>query len=167
MAAFYESYSRVYELRSLALDALMVTLTAAAAKLTKDTIFSLLNMENAVEIRESPNKLNVACVVQYFDMNTEQEFYFGWLTDEMKQNQEKTVTIIYCQTVRQCGILYATFKALLGKYMFLGDDSKTVLVEMLHSRRVYFRNFWVAMCRWDPGTLSLPELVQLNFETLH
>ena len=114
MAAFYESYSRVYELRSLALDALMVALTAAATKLTKDTILSLLNMENAVEIRESPNKLNVAYVVQYFDMNTEQEFYFGWLTDELKQNQEKTVrTIIYCQTVRQCGILYATFKVLL------------------------------------------------------
>ena len=31
----------------------------------------------------------------------------------------------------------------------------------------YFRNFWVGMCRWDPGTLNLPELVQLNFATLY
>ena len=32
----------------------------------------------------------------------------------------------------------------------------------------YFRNFFVGMCRWDPGTLSLiPELDQLNFATLY
>ena len=91
-------------------------------------------MENTVEIRESPNKLNVAYVVQYMDKDTELEFYFGWLTDELKQNQEKTErTIIYCQTIRQCGILYATIKALLRTYMNIGDDSKNVLVEMLHS----------------------------------
>ena len=40
----------------------------------------------------------------------------------------------------------------------------------------HFRNFWVGMCCWDPGTLNLykshngswpiPELVQLNFATL-
>ena len=35
----------------------------------------------------------------------------------------------------------------------------------------YFRNFWVGMCRWDPGTLEPStytiELVQLNFATLY
>ena len=32
--------------------------------------------------------------------------------------------------------------------------------------RGYFRNFWVGMCRWDPGSLSLKQqLVQLNFVT--
>ena len=134
MAAFRESYSKLYELRSLAPNVPMVALTATATKLTKDTILSLLNMENVEEIRESPNKLNVTYVVQYMDKDTELEFYFGWLTDELKQNQEKTErTIIYCQTVRQCGMLYATIKALLGKDMFIEDDSENVLVEMMHS----------------------------------
>ena len=31
----------------------------------------------------------------------------------------------------------------------------------------YFRNFWVGMCRWDPGTLSLYQSwFQLDFATL-
>ena len=134
MAAFRESYSRLYELRSLAPNVPMVALTATATKLTKDTILNLLSMEGAVEITESPNKLNVAYVVQYMDKNTELEFYFAWLTDELKRDREKTErTIIYCQTIRQCGLLYATIKALLGRDMFIGNDSKNVLVEMLHS----------------------------------
>lgn len=112
----------------------MVALTATATKLTRDTILSLLNMANVVEIKESPNKLNVAYVVQYMDKDTELEFYFSWLTDELKHSQEKTDrTIIYCQTIRQCGLVYATIKGLLGTNMFIGDDSKNVLVEMLHS----------------------------------
>ena len=54
--------------------------------------------------------------------------------DELKQSREKTErTIIYCQTVRQCSFLYATIKAPLREYMFIGNDSKHVLVEMLHS----------------------------------
>lgn len=58
-------------------------------------------MKNAVEIKESQNKSNVADVVQYMDKDMELEFYFGWLTDELKQSQEKTErTIIYCQTIR-------------------------------------------------------------------
>ena len=134
MAAFCESYSKLYELRSLAPNVPVVALTAAATKLTRDTVFNLLNMKNAVEIKESPNKLNVAYVVQYMDKDMELEFYFGWLTDQLKQSREKTeITIICCQTIRQCGLLYATIKALLGKYMFIGNDSKHVLFEMLHS----------------------------------
>ena len=134
MAAFRGCYSKLYELRSLAPNVPMVALTATATKLTRDTILSLLNMANVVEIKESPNKLNVAYVVQYMDKDTELEFYFSWLTDELKHSQEKTDrTIIYCQTIRQCGLVYATIKGLLGTNMFIGDDSKNVLVEMLHS----------------------------------
>ena len=66
-----------------------------------ESYFNLLNMKNAVEIKESQNKSNVADVVQYMDKDMELEFYFGWLTDELKQSQEKTErTLIYCQTIR-------------------------------------------------------------------
>lgn len=51
MAAFRECYSKLYELRSLAPNVPMVALTATATKLTGDTILSLLNMENVVEIK--------------------------------------------------------------------------------------------------------------------
>ncbi|XP_068724074.1 ATP-dependent helicase wrn-1-like [Montipora capricornis] len=132
--AFRESYSKLYELRSLAPNVPVAALTATATKLTRDTVFNLLNMKNAVEIKESPNKLNVAYVVQFMDKDMELEFYFGWLTDELKKSREKTErTISYCQTIRQCGLLYATIKALLGEYILIGNDSKHVLVEMLHS----------------------------------
>ena len=47
-------------------------------------------MKNAVEIKESPSKFNVAYVVQYMDKDMELESYFGWLTDELKQSREKT-----------------------------------------------------------------------------
>ena len=72
MAAFCESYSKLYELRSLAPNVPVVALTATATKLTRDTVFNLLNMKNAVEIQESPNKLNV---VQYMDKDMELESY--------------------------------------------------------------------------------------------
>lgn len=135
MAAFRESYSKLYELRSLAPNVPVVALTATATKLTRDTILSLLHMEHAMEITESPNKLNVAYVVQYMDKDTELDLYFDWLADELRQFREKSErTIIYCQTIRQCGMLYATIKALLGKDIFIGiNRSKDVLVEMLHS----------------------------------
>lgn len=66
-----------------------------------ESYFNLLNMKNVVEIKESQNKSNVADVVQYMDKDMELELYFSWLTDELKQSQEKTErTLIYCQTIR-------------------------------------------------------------------
>lgn len=66
----------------------MVALTVTATKLTRDTILNLLSMENTVEIKESPNKWNVAYVVQYVDKDMELEYYFGWLADELKQREQ-------------------------------------------------------------------------------
>lgn len=73
MAAFREAYSKLYELRSL------TALTATATKQTRNTILSLLNMEGALETRESPNKLNVTDVVQYVQKDAELEFYMAGL----------------------------------------------------------------------------------------
>ena len=46
------------------------------------------------------------------------------------------------------GILEVTVGSLLAME-FSNDDSDG------GARGRYFRNFWVGMCRWDPGTLSL------------
>jgi hypothetical protein len=67
--------------------------------------------------------------------NADLEYYFGWLVDELKQQKVLCKrTIIYCQTIKQCGLLYATLKGILGKDMYGNDgDFKDCLLEMLHS----------------------------------
>ena len=114
----------------------MIAPTATATKLTKDTILSVLLMENPYEMKESPNKSNVTYSVEYMPKDSDHELYFGWLVDELIKIQSLCErTIIYCQTIKQCGIIYATIKGMLGKHMYVIDanDSKYVLVEMLHS----------------------------------
>ena len=136
MAAFRECYAHLHELRSLASNTIMVALTATATKLTKETILSVLLMENPDEIKESPNKLNVTYVVECMKKDSDHEMYFGWLVDELRSKQASSPrTIIYCQTIKQCGIIYATIKGMLGNDMHLGNatDPTNVLVEMLHS----------------------------------
>lgn len=72
--------------------------------------------------------MNVAYAVQYMDRDTELELYFDWLVDELKQLKEKAErTNIYCQMIKQGGLIYATIKALLGKKFSL----KAVVLEML------------------------------------
>ena len=114
----------------------MIALTATATKLTKDTILNVLLIENPYEIKESPNKSNVTYSVEYMPKDSDHELYFGWLADELIKTQSLCErTIIYCQTIKQCGIIYATIKGMLGNHMYVIDanDSKYVLVEMLHS----------------------------------
>ena len=41
-------------------------------------------------------------------------------------------TIIYCQTIKQSGVVYGTIKGMLGQNMYAGSEGN-VLVEMLHS----------------------------------
>ena len=73
-------------------------------------------------------------VVECMQKDVDLEFYFGWLVDELRTKQESCErTIIYCQTIKQCDILYATIKGMIGKDNFRGAASSDVLVEMLHS----------------------------------
>ena len=111
----------------------MIALTATATKLTKDTILNVLLMDDPYEIKDSPNKLNVTYVVECMSKDTDLEFYFGWLIDELKIKQVSCQrTIIYCQTIKQCGVVYGTIKGTLGQNMHAGNE-ENVLVEMLHS----------------------------------
>ena len=133
MAAFREAYSKLYELRSLAPNVPMIALAATATQVTKETILSILCMDDCFKIEESPNKINVSYAVECMHKDTELEFYFIWLADELKSKEKQCErTIIYCQTIKQCSLIYATLKGILGNYMFAKEDN-TVLVEMLHS----------------------------------
>ena len=106
MAAFRDCYSYLHELRSLAPKVPMIALTATATKLTKDTILNVLLMNDPYEIKDSPNKLNLTYVVECMSKNNDLEFYLGWLMDELKIKQVScTRTIIYCQTIKQSGVV--------------------------------------------------------------
>lgn len=93
-------------------------------------------MEKPFEVQEGPNKPNVTYIVQCMQKDTEHEFYFEWLVEELKLKGTLCErTIIYCQTIRQCSILYGMIKGMLGMDICSGidEDPSNALVEMLHS----------------------------------
>ena len=68
--------------------------------------------------------------------DTDHELYFEWLVEQLKlEGKLSKRTIIYCQTIKQCNILYGMIKGMLGKDIYNGtdDDPENALVEMLHS----------------------------------
>ena len=62
--------------------------------------------------------------------------YLSWISNEVKEcGSAATRTIIYTQTIKQCAVVYSTLKTLLGDKVYNSEDrdTKTVLLEMLHS----------------------------------
>ena len=136
MSAFREVYSKLHELRSLTPSAGMLALTATATSTTKQAIIEILAMESLHIIYKCPSKENIAYSVYYMEKGRSPEDYFGWLIKELEELRDNTTrTIIYCQTIKQCGLIYSTFKAILGCKFYLNGESDPdrVLVEMLHS----------------------------------
>ncbi|XP_068708396.1 uncharacterized protein [Montipora foliosa] len=137
MAAFRHCYGKLYELRSLAPNTPMVALTATATKLTEDTIKKVLLMQNPLDIKESPNKVNLTYSVIKMNKDCDLELFFEWLVEDIRKLKDKCDrTIIYCQTIKQCGIIYGMLRGLLRKDLFIEKTStgeKLPLVEMLHS----------------------------------
>ena len=86
-------------------------------------------MRHVKVIFESPNKGNIAYSVEYMSKDYQLEYYF-----ELKEKKKSERTIIYCQTIRKCSLLYATIKGMLSKELYLVyGDMKTAFIEMLHS----------------------------------
>ena len=65
------------------------------------------------------------------------ELFFEWLVEDIRKLKGRCDwTIIYCQTIKQCGIIYRILRGLLRKDLFIQKTStgeKLPLVEMLHS----------------------------------
>lgn len=125
------------EFRSLIPGCPFIALTATATSDTRAVIFDSLLFENPRTILESPNKENISYVVDYMKKNANLSDYFFWLANELSENgTEATRTIIYCQTIKQCALVYTTIKILLGEKIYedpMQKDAKRVLLEMLHS----------------------------------
>ena len=68
--------------------------------------------------------------------DADHELYLEWLVKDLKLKQTSCeITIIYCQTIKQCSIIYGMIKRMLGQDIYHGTDNDptSVLVEMLHS----------------------------------
>ena len=109
MAAFRETYSGIHEFRSLAPSVKITALTATATSSTKKTIIDVLRMESPHTIFENPSKPDVAYSVYYIPKERMLDDYIQWSGDELlMQGTSSTRTIIYCQTIKQCGLIYST-----------------------------------------------------------
>ena len=123
-------------MRSLAPSVKMIVLTATATASTRKTIAEVLMMENAHIVYENPDKMNIAYSVHYMEKEKSVEDYFQWLAEEIKELKSKaTRTIIYCEMIKQCGLIYSTIRGMLGNDLY-ADSTKSprnVVLEMLHS----------------------------------
>ena len=130
-------FSELHEFRSLLPGVPFIALTATATKDTRMSIFDALMMNEPCLIMQSPHKENISYVVKYMEKGASLSSYFSWLADEIiTQKTASTRTIIYCQTIKQCAVVYSTLKELLGDNIYEDPEQKNpqrVLLEMLHS----------------------------------
>ena len=62
-------------------------------------------------------------VLECMSKDTDLEFYFGWLIVELKIKQVSCQkTIMYCQTIKQCGVVYGTIKGMLRQNTYAGNE---------------------------------------------
>lgn len=94
-----------------------------------------MSMEDVKMIEQSPDRPNLLYLVEYLDKSDGLEVQFGKLIKELKASGVKTPrTVIYCQTRKQCSILYRMFQVYLGGKFFHGAAiPQNRLVEMYHS----------------------------------
>lgn len=116
----------------------MLILTATATKETKRQILESLNLStNSVEfIEQSPNRPNLFYTTCYMDKNEPLEKEFGALIKEIESLGANTPkTLIYCQTRKQCSLLFTLFEVYLGSNMYKGNTPRPQLrlVEMYHA----------------------------------
>ena len=127
------------ELRSLIpKECNIMVLTATASQQTINEIFDSLQLsrDNITIIQQSPNKENILYTKQYLDKNDPIEKQFGSIIDEVKTRGIDTPrTIIYCQTRKQCSVLFRMFEVYLFERLYNGSatNCKHRIVDMFHA----------------------------------
>ena len=114
-----------------------MVLTATATKQTKQQILETLHLstDDITFVEQSPNRPNLFYAKQYLDKNDALEKQFGSLIDELKTKGTETPrTLIYCQTRKQCSVLFRMFEVYLGKEMYNGGvKPQNRVVDMYHA----------------------------------
>lgn len=115
----------------------MIVATASASKDTRALIYESLKLSNDTYIvSKSPDRMNLTYCVQYTDKDTPLETLFSEIIENVKSKGIcASRTIIYCQTRKQCAILYRVFETNLGTsfYKDAVPNCKKRLVEMYHA----------------------------------
>lgn len=114
-----------------------MVLTATATKVTKQQILTTLQLSSS-EIKfveQSPDRPNLFYVAHYLDKNESMETAFSSLIHELKLMGTKTPrTLIYCQTRKQCAVIFRVFEVYLGKQMYHESIStRNRIIEMYHA----------------------------------
>lgn len=135
---FRKWYGCLGEMRSLIpKQCKIMILTATATKDTKQQILDTLQLsfEDIKIIEKSPDRPNISYVANYLDKNEPLEAAFSSLICEVKSENITTQrTIIYCQTRKQCSVIFRLFEIFLHNFMFYGKPSpQTRIVEMYHA----------------------------------
>lgn len=116
-------YGNLGELKSLtASDLPSIVLTATASPSTKKDIFRTLNLDQSSchVIEHSPERPNVHFSVKYLDKNMPVSSTFNILIEELRvRNSSCQRTMIFCQTRKQCALLYSVFKDKRGNDFYL------------------------------------------------
>ena len=86
-------------------------------------------MADPYVIAENPNKPNIMYSSHYLSKDENVNKVFKWVTDELI---EKGVTcpraIIYCQTIKQCSLLYAVLKSNIGERNCIDPNNKCMVL---------------------------------------
>ncbi len=112
--------------------------TATATKATKHTIYQMLNLNafSTFEIEKSPLRGNISYQFSQISKDKSLDTIFKTLIGELEDKGEKAERcIVFCQTRKQCSVLYRLFTAALGKKNFVGSSSSYdhCLVQMFHA----------------------------------
>ena len=114
-----------------------MVLTATATKATKQQILHTLRIceKDFQLIEQSPDGPNLFCGMSYLDKNDEIELAFSSLISEVKElNTETARTLIYCQTRKQCSVIFRVFEVYLGMHLYHTTTlPKNRIVEMYHA----------------------------------
>ena len=122
------------QLASLGISA--VSLSEISEENAREAITEILLMEDPHVTYENPSTENIVYSVLYMEKDRTIEDCSRWLVDELKDTKAKsTRTIIPCQTIKQCGIIYATMKGMLCSSLNSDNshDPRKVVLKMLHS----------------------------------
>ena len=132
-------YGNLKEMRSLVTRHTgFMAFTATATKSTKQKIYELLqlSLNSTAVVEKSPCKDNLRFAVKYMERDRSFDSIFGWLINDFMLNSIKTErTLIYCQTRKQCSLIYRYFSVKLAAapWKHEGKLKGKRVIEMFHA----------------------------------
>ncbi len=112
--------------------------TATATRETKSMLFDMLQLDaqKTICIERNPVRANIMYVFQYLDKNKGMEEIFEPIINEVLNCKAKTIrTVIFCQTRKQCSLLFRAFSVSLGSNIYSSNElsPSSRYVDMFHA----------------------------------